>query len=128
MRGSTVTYHSNSPPVPTPEMRKRVAEAVLRKPCRLVNGYIAACGPRPDQYHYRWDPGYKISQWQALVCKVALLIECHIAALTHVADEYLPKAINHVESLLRRSNQAVATNDVSALESLCFELMEKSDE
>lgn len=99
------------------EGRKRVAEAVLRKPCRLVGDYIAACGPRPDQYHYRWDPNYKITQKYALLTTAAQLIDA-------LQVDPVKFSYNRKLDYKNRFIAAIAANDVNAIEALVLQLLE----
>ncbi len=94
----------------TSQERLVVAEAVLKKPCRLVSDYIAACGPRPDQYHYRWAPDYKITQKDALTRKCARLIKGR--------DKEDSKYCSAC-----RLARLIAEDDVDGLELFCYELI-----
>lgn len=105
----------------SPGQRMKVAEAVLHKPCRLVDGYIAACGPRPDQYHYRWDPGYKITQKDALITKAAQTIDA-------LQVDPVNFAYKRKQNYEKRFISALAANDTTALECLLHELLESARE
>lgn len=105
-----------SNPMLTPQQRVRVAEAVLKKPCRLVSDYIAACTPRPDQYHYRWAPDFKIAQKDALITKAAKLIDK--LQVDPVSFSYKRK-LDYKDRFIK----ALSTGDTNALEHLAYELI-----
>lgn len=90
----------------TPEQRRKVAEVCGH---RIPKGMI--------NIHLWWEPSNYEGQWQALVQKIAQLIEDEKKNATRV-DEY-----EFAEQDSERFVYALSTNDIPALEALLLELI-----
>jgi hypothetical protein len=94
---------------PNPEMRRRVAEACSpEEPWEVLGKSV-----RSPHGGY-WSPGAYVWQWQALVRKIAELIE---------AAKEREGYIGH-HNLLDRFNKALSTGSTNDLEALLVELLE----
>lgn len=104
----------------TVEQRVKIAEACEPMPSERAwysDGEDVWSGV-PYGIHVRWNPGEKYYQWQALVSTVARMI----LALDIETDAY------EYQDFQDRYIEAIATNDVNAIEMLLLELIQESKE